>query len=64
MRALVLSRYGGPECTALIDMPQPSVLAAQLLVRLHAAGLNPVDYKARAGGLRIVHGLSAAYCDG
>jgi NADPH:quinone reductase-like Zn-dependent oxidoreductase len=55
MRALVLSRYGGPECTALIDVPQPSPQAAQLLVRVHAAGLNPVDYKTRAGGLRIVH---------
>src|SRR3984893_13233141 len=55
MRALVLSRYGGPECTALADMPQPSPRAGELLVRVHAAGLNPVDYKTRAGGLLIVH---------
>jgi NADPH:quinone reductase-like Zn-dependent oxidoreductase len=27
----------------------------ELLVRVHAAGLNPVDYKTRAGTLRIIH---------
>jgi NADPH:quinone reductase-like Zn-dependent oxidoreductase len=55
MRALVLSRYGGPECTALIDVPLPSPRPGQILVRVHAAGLNPVDFKTRAGALRIIH---------
>jgi NADPH:quinone reductase-like Zn-dependent oxidoreductase len=55
MRAFVLSGYGGPEHTALSDVSQPVPRAAQILVRVHAAGLNPVDYKARAGALKIVH---------
>src|ERR1700682_3227440 len=55
MRALVLSCYGGPECTTLTDVPQPSPRAGELLVRVHAAGLNPVDYKTRAGALRVIH---------
>jgi NADPH:quinone reductase-like Zn-dependent oxidoreductase len=54
MRALVLSRYGGPEHTALTDVPQPSPRAGELLVRVHAAGLNPVDYKTRAGAMRVI----------
>jgi NADPH:quinone reductase-like Zn-dependent oxidoreductase len=54
MRALVLSRYGGPEHTALAEVPQPSPRAGEFLVRVHAAGLNPVDYKTRAGALRVV----------
>lgn len=54
MRALVLSRYGGPECTALADVPQPSPQADEMLVRVHAAGLNPLDFKTRAGGLKII----------
>jgi NADPH:quinone reductase-like Zn-dependent oxidoreductase len=54
MRALVLSRYGGPEHTALTDVPQPSPRAGELLVRVHAAGLNPVDFKTRAGALKII----------
>src|SRR5258708_33341335 len=54
MRALVLSRYGGPEHTSLTDVPQPSPRAGEFLVRVHAAGLNPVDYKMRAGALRVI----------
>jgi NADPH:quinone reductase-like Zn-dependent oxidoreductase len=54
MRALIVSRYGGPEHTALTDLPQPSPRAGEILVRVHAAGLNPVDYKMRAGALRVI----------
>src|SRR6202171_3924766 len=54
MRAFVLSRYGGPEHTALTEVPRPSPGAGELLVRVHAAGLNPVDFKTRAGALKII----------
>src|SRR5260370_35688736 len=54
MRAFVLSRYGGPEHTALPEVPQPSPRAGEFLVRVHAAGLNPVDYKTRAGPMRVI----------
>jgi len=55
MRAFVLSGYGGPECAGLTEVPQPTPRANELLVRVHAAGLNPVDYKTRAGDLKIIH---------
>src|ERR1700722_12661568 len=55
MRAFVLSGYGGPEHTALSDVSQPVPRAAQILVRVHAAGLNPVDFKTRAGAMKIIH---------
>jgi len=54
MRALVLSGYGGPEHTALADVPQPSPRVGEILVRVHAAGLNPVDFKTRAGKLKVI----------
>ena len=54
MRAFVLSRYGGPENTALTDVPAPSPRAGELLVRVHAAGLNPVDFKTRSGALKVI----------
>ena len=54
MRAFVLTRYGGPEYTALTEVPKPSPQADEILVRVHAAGLNPVDFKTRAGGLKII----------
>src|SRR6201996_7609061 len=58
MRAFVLSGYGGPEHAALSDVSQPVPQAGQLLVRVHAAGLNPVDYKTREGALKIVQRYS------
>src|SRR5690349_19742404 len=54
MRALVLRGYGGPEHTVLTDVPRPSPRARELLVRVHAAGLNPVDFKTRAGALKVI----------
>ncbi|HEY4804965.1 MAG TPA: zinc-dependent alcohol dehydrogenase family protein [Paraburkholderia sp.] len=47
MKALVLSQYDGPLELATLDRPQ--ALAGQVLVRIHAAGLNPLDVKIRAG---------------
>jgi len=46
--------YGGAERTALTDVPKPSARKGELLVRVHAAGLNPVDFKTREGMLKIV----------
>ncbi len=46
--------YGGPEHTALTDVPKPSPRTGEVLVRVHAAGLNPVDFKTRAGALKVV----------
>jgi alcohol dehydrogenase len=54
MRAFVLTRYGGPEAAELRDVPRPEPAAGEILVRVHAAGLNPVDFKTRAGQLRVI----------
>lgn len=55
MRALVLTRYGGPDAVELRDVPRPQPAAGEVLVRVHAAGLNPVDFKIRQGMLRVIH---------
>jgi alcohol dehydrogenase len=54
MRAFTLLHYGGPENTVLTDMPRPTSGPGQLLVRVHAAGLNPVDFKTRQGAMKII----------
>lgn len=54
MKAFVLKRYGGPDAAELRDVAMPSPDAGDVLVRVHAAGLNPVDFKTREGKLRIV----------
>lgn len=54
MKAFVLTRYGGPEVAELRDVPMPELGRRDVRVRIHAAGLNPVDFKTREGKLRVV----------
>ena len=56
MRALMMTRYGGPEVTELRDgVPEPSGGPNEVCVEVRAAGLNPVDFKTREGKLKIIH---------
>ena len=54
MEAFVLKAYGGPEHTVLEEVPVPKTGSRQLLVKVRAAGLNPVDYGTRKGRLRPI----------
>lgn len=47
MKALVLERYGGPDQIAFADIPRPALKPDEILVQIHAAGLNTVDNKIR-----------------
>jgi NADPH:quinone reductase-like Zn-dependent oxidoreductase len=52
MRGVAYDRYGGPEVLTLRDdLPDPPVGPDTVLVRVHAAGVNPVDLLIRSGGL-------------
>jgi NADPH:quinone reductase-like Zn-dependent oxidoreductase len=55
MRAFVLTRYGGPGAMELRQMPRPSPGPGEVLIEVHAAGLNPVDFKLRQGKMRLIH---------
>lgn len=50
MRALVITRYGGPEVLAVQDVAEPLISAGQVLVRVRAVGLNFADVMTAAGG--------------
>ena len=43
MRALVLKRYARPDQVAFVDTPRPVPKPDEILVQVHAAGLNPID---------------------
>src|SRR5580704_13260242 len=49
MKAIVVHQYGGPEVLKLEDYPDPVPGPGEVLVRVAAASVNPIDYKRRAG---------------
>ncbi len=49
MKALRLTSFGGPEAFELCDLPRPVPQAGQVLVRVHATSINPLDYQVRRG---------------
>jgi NADPH:quinone reductase-like Zn-dependent oxidoreductase len=49
MRAVRIHNFGGPEVLRLEEVPVPEPGAEELLVRVLAAGVNPVDWKIREG---------------
>ncbi|GGX22434.1 NADP-dependent oxidoreductase [Streptomyces noursei] len=51
MKAITTSSYGGPEVLTYSEQPDPKVGPDSVLVRVHAAGVNPVDWKIVAGYL-------------
>lgn len=53
MQAVVQHRLGGSEVLAVETVPRPVPLPTEVLVRVHAAGVNPVDWKTREG-----HGMA------
>lgn len=50
MKAVRQQELGGPEVLAVENVAPPEPLPTEVLVRVHAAGVNPVDWKTRAGG--------------
>ena len=51
MKAVCIYAFGGPEVLVYEDAPRPRPGKGEILVRVHAAGINPVDWKIREGHL-------------
>ncbi len=50
MRAITQQTIGGPEVLELVEVERPEPAPTEVLVRVRAAGVNPVDWKVRARG--------------
>lgn len=52
MRALAIRRYRAP--MEVMELPRPEPGPGELLVRVRAAGVNPIDYKIRDGAVKVL----------
>ena len=53
MRAIVIREFGGPDVLKLDNLPDPTAGPGQVVVRIRAAGVNPVDTYLRGGAYAI-----------
>ncbi|NJC68430.1 NADP-dependent oxidoreductase [Planosporangium thailandense] len=53
MRAINQEAAGGPEALKLVEVERPETAPVEILVRVHAAGVNPADWKTRARGAML-----------
>jgi Zn-dependent alcohol dehydrogenase len=56
MRAALYDRYGAPDVLYEGDVPTPTLIPGEILVRVHAASVNSIDTIVRAGKLRLFTG--------
>jgi NADPH:quinone reductase-like Zn-dependent oxidoreductase len=54
MKAFLIDRYGGPEVLVAREHPDPEPGPGDLLVDMRAASVNPVDFKIRSGGVKVL----------
>jgi NADPH:quinone reductase-like Zn-dependent oxidoreductase len=54
VKAALINRYGSNDVVTVADIDMPAMSDTDLLVRVHAASVNPVDIKTRAGKLKTL----------
>ncbi|MBD0735764.1 alcohol dehydrogenase [Streptomyces sp. CBMA29] len=54
MEAYVLTRYGNASAMEFREVPEPTADDGEVLIRVRAAGLNPIDFKVREGKMKML----------
>lgn len=56
MKTLVYNRFGGTEVLELIEVAEPTINSAEILVKVKNVSLNPIEWKFRKGELKMMSG--------
>lgn len=56
MKAILFNKYGGPDVLECVDIPEPIPGEGEMLIKVAAASVNPVDWKVREGRLKFMTG--------
>ncbi|MEV7020712.1 NADP-dependent oxidoreductase [Kitasatospora sp. NPDC093558] len=54
MRAVIQKAFGGPEVLEVAEVERPALVSGEVLVRVKAAGVNPVDVAVRSGAFPLL----------
>lgn len=64
MKSIRVQAYGGPEQLRYEDVPAPQPAAGQVLIRVHAASVNPFDFKLASGAFAKFVPMTLPYTPG
>ena len=58
MKAITINRYGPIDVLEYSEIQEPKITPNQLLVKIHATSVNPIDWKIRQGQLQLLSGFN------
>jgi NADPH:quinone reductase-like Zn-dependent oxidoreductase len=58
MKAMLQRQYGGPEVLEVGELPKPTPSDTQVLIRVEASSVNPIDWKRASGSMRLLMPVS------
>lgn len=56
MKKIIYAKFGGPEVLQVADYPIPTIEATNVLIKIKAVSLNPLDWKIRNGDMKLMSG--------
>ncbi|MCX7996965.1 MAG: NAD(P)-dependent alcohol dehydrogenase [Patescibacteria group bacterium] len=64
MKAVQFTRYGSSDVLHMAELPIPKPGPHEVLIKVHAVGMNPLDWKVRSGSLKYVYPVKMPYVPG
>jgi len=56
MKKIIYNKFGGPEVLQIAEVPIPAVKATNVLIKVKAVSINPLDWKIRNGEMKLMSG--------